>query len=384
MNRMPGVRNWVRRKDDRTLCSQIPNLLRGLPISTGTAMNRFMHILLLELAVPLLLCANQPDSLRSLQEKHFKNIRQLTFGGTNAEAYFSFDGGHLIFQSTRPPYECDQMFTMRSDGSNQTLVSTGKGRTTCGYFFPGGKRILYASTHGHSPLCPPRPDKSKGYVWGVFNDYDIYSANADGTNPKILAASSGYDAEATISPRGDKIVFTSTRDGDLELYTMNLDGSHVKRLTNSIGYDGGAFFSWSGRRIVYRGYHPTAPAEVSEYRSYLAEQLVKPGKMEIYVCDADGSNNKQLTNNGNANFAPFFLPGDKKIIFASNMKDPGGRYFDLFVINVDGSGLEQITFGGHFNAFPMLSPDGKDIVFVSDRNAKGNYEFNVFIADWVD
>ncbi|HTY38808.1 MAG TPA: hypothetical protein VMH23_16935 [Bacteroidota bacterium] len=317
-------------------------------------------------------------------EKHLKNIRQLTFGGTNAEAYFSFDGKQLIFQSTRSPYSCDQMFTMSVDGSAQKLVSTGKGRTTCGYFFPGDKRILFASTHGHGSDCPPSPDKSKGYVWGVFNDYDIYAANADGSDLKILAASPGYDAEATVSPKGDKIVFTSSRDGDLELYTMDLDGSHVTRITHQLGYDGGAFFSWSGKKIVFRGYHPTKEDEVTEYKSLLSEQLVKPGKMEIFVCDADGKNQKQLTHNNAANFAPFFFPGDRKIIFASNMKDPGGRFFDLYAMNADGSGLEQITSAGNFNAFPIFSGDGKKIAFVSDRNAKGRYEFNVFVADWVE
>jgi TolB protein len=347
-------------------------------------MIRLSGALFLALVLTLSVHADGPDSLLSPREKHLRNIRQLTFGGTNAEAYFSFDGQRLIFQSTRAPYECDQMFTMKVDGSSQELVSTGKGRTTCGYFFPGGKKILYASTHGHSDLCPPKPDKSKGYVWGVFNDYDIYVANADGSNLKVLSASPGYDAEATISPKGDKIVFTSSRDGDLELYTMNVDGTGIRRITNSLGYDGGAFFSWSGKKIVYRGYHPTEDAEIQEYKNLLSEQLVKPGKMEIYTCDANGKNNRQLTNNGKANFAPFFLPGDKKIIFASNMNDPKGRYFDMFLINADGTGLEQITFGGHFNAFSVFSKDGKKIVFVSDRNAKGTYEFNVFTADWVN
>jgi TolB protein len=349
----------------------------------GLEMKRLSVCLLFLVVLTISAFANGPDSLWNPKERHLRNIRQLTFGGTNAEAYFSFDTQRLIFQSTRSPFDCDQMFTMNIDGSKQTLVSTGKGRTTCGYFFPGDKKILYASTHGHGDLCPPRPDKSKGYVWGIFNDYDIYISNADGSDLKVLSASPGYDAEATISPKGDKIVFTSTRDGDLELYTMNLDGSGVKRITHSLGYDGGAFFSWSGKKIVYRGYHPTDSVEVKEYKSLLADQLVKPGKMEIFTCDADGKNNRRLTNNGNANFAPFFLPGDKQIIFASNMEDPGGRFFDLFLINADGSGLEQITFGGHFNAFATVSRDGKKIVFVSDRNAKGNYEFNVFVADWV-
>ena len=347
-------------------------------------MNRILAVAISFVAGVSIVRGNGADSLRHPDERHLKNVRQLTFGGTNAEAYFSFDGKKLIFQSTRPPYACDQIFTMNIDGSDQKLVSTGKGRTTCAYYLPGDKRILFGSTHAHGADCPPSPDKSKGYVWGVFNDYDVFVANADGSNLKPLAASSGYDAEATVSPKGDKIVFTSSRDGDLELYTMNLDGSDVRRITHSLGYDGGAFFSWDGKKIVYRGGHPALPSEVSEYRMLLREQLVKPGKMEIFTCDADGKNQKQLTRNNAANFAPFFFPDNERVIFSSNVNDPGGRFFDLFVMKSDGSGLERITYGGHFNSFSMFSPDGKKIVFVSDRNAKARYEFNVFIADWVE
>ncbi len=324
------------------------------------------------------------DSLRDAKEVHLRNIRQLTFGGTNAEAYFSSDDSKLIFQSTRPPYDCDQIFTMTLDGKNQTLVSTGKGRTTCAYYFPGDTAILYASTHLWDAACPPQPDKSKGYVWGVFDAYDILMADPDGSNVRALFATKGYDAEATISPKGDRIVFTSSKDGDLELYTMNLDGSDVRRVTNKIGYDGGAFFSWDGKHIVFRADHPTDPAEVKEYKELLAEQLVKPGRMEIFIVDADGGNLKQLTHNGAANFAPFFHPDNKRIIFASNMHNPRGRFFDLFMMNVDGTDLKQITFGDHFNSFPMFTRDGKHVVFVSDRNAKDRYEFNVFLADWVE
>jgi TolB protein len=347
-------------------------------------MSQIGRSLLLIVCLTSTLLAAGADSLRNPSERHLRNIRQLTFGGTNAEAYFSFDGQKIIFQSTRAPYSCDQMFTMNIDGSRQKLVSLGKGRTTCGYFFPGDKRILYASTHGHGDNCPPSPDKSKGYVWGVFNDYDIFVSNADGSGLNVLSASPGYDAEATISPKGDRIVFTSSRDGDLELYTMNLDGSNVQRVTYDLGYDGGAFISWNGKKIVYRGHHPKDSAEVSEYKMLLAEQLVKPVKMEIFTCDIDGKNQRQLTHNGNANFAPFFFPDDKRIIFSSNMKDPRGRYFDLYMMKSDGSGLEQVTFGEHFNAFPMFTKDGKKIIFVSDRNAKGRYEFNIFVADWVN
>jgi TolB protein len=324
------------------------------------------------------------DSLHHGAEKHFRNIRQLTFGGTNAEAYFSFDGKRLSFQSTRDPYHCDQIFTMNIDGSNQQLVSTGNGTTTCSYFYPDGKQILFGSTHGERAECYPRPDKSKGYVWGVYNAYDIYVVSADGKNPRPLFSSPGYDAEATISPKGDRIVFTSTRDGDLELYTMDLNGKNVRRVTNELGYDGGAFFSSDGKRLVYRANHPKDSAEVAEYKSLLAEQLVKPTHMEIFVSDVDGTNRSQLTRNGAANFAPYFLPDDKKIIYASNIGDPKGRMFQLYMMNSDGTAQEQVTYSGSFNAFPMLSPDGKNVVFVSDRNAKGRYEFNVFIAEWIN
>ncbi|MCI0705875.1 MAG: hypothetical protein L0Y80_00135 [Ignavibacteriae bacterium] len=328
--------------------------------------------------------ATNDDPLRHPQEKHLRNIRQLTFGGTNAEAYFSFDEKMLIFQTTREPYGCDQIFTMNIDGSDQRLVSTGKGITTCAYFFPDGKSILYASSHATHPDCYPRPDKSKGYVWGVWNDYEICTANADGSDPEVLASSSGYDAEATISPVGDRIIFTSSRDGDLELYTMNLDGSDVKRITNSIGYDGGANFSWDGKQIVWRAYSPTTDSAIAEYKALLGEQLVRPTRMELFVANADGSNKKQLTNTGSANFAPIFHPDNHRIIYSSNVTDPKGRTFNLYIVDKDGRNREQITFGGSFNSFPMFTRDGTRVVFVSDRNAKGRYEFNVFIADWVE
>ncbi|HWP82039.1 MAG TPA: hypothetical protein VNN76_05240 [Bacteroidota bacterium] len=323
------------------------------------------------------------EPLRFPRETHLRNIRQLTFGGTNAEAYFSFDESMLVFQSTREPYQCDQIFVMNLDGSNQKLASTGKGITTCAYFFPDNKTILYASSHATHPTCYPRPDKSKGYVWGVWNDYEIYTSGIDGSNLRLLASSPGYDAEATVSPTGDRIVFTSSRDGDLELYTMNLNGSDVKRITFSIGYDGGANFSWDGKRIVYRAYHPKDSLEIHEYKSLLAEQLVRPSKMEIFLCNADGSNRRQLTANGAANFAPIFHPDNKRIIFSSNMNEPRGRNFDLYIMNDDGSNLTRITYGG-FNSFPMFTRNGKTLVFVSDRNAKARYEFNIFLAEWLD
>lgn len=316
------------------------------------------------------------------QEAHFSNLKQLTFGGLNAEAYFSVDGSKLIYQSAKGGYRCDRMFTMDADGSHDTLVSTGTGRTTCGYFFPDGKRIIYASTHLGSSDCLPDPDRSKGYVWAVFNTYDIFSANPDGSDLRRLTTTDGYDAEGTISPDGKTILFTSARDGDLELYTMNADGTNQKRLTYEKGYDGGAFFSADGKHIVYRAHRPKTPEDQKEGEELLARQLVKPTNMEIFVMDADGSNKHQVTNNGAANFAPFFTPDGKRIIFSSNVHDTLGWNFDLYLIDVDGKNLEQVTFADSFDGFPMFTADGKKLVFASGRNATQRREINIFIADW--
>jgi Tol biopolymer transport system component len=318
------------------------------------------------------------------EERRLANIRKQTSvpGAENAEAYLSFDQKKLIFQSTRPPYDCDQMFTMNLDGSELKLVSTGKGRVTCGYFFPDGKRILYSSTHEAGAACPPRADMSKGYVWALYKGFDIYSARADGSDLKPLTRTPGYDAEATMAPNGKRIVFTSVRDGDLDIYSMNLNGSDVKRLTTEKGYDGGPFYSPDSKQIVYRAHHPKEPKDLERYEKLLAEGLIEPKALEIMVMNADGSNKRQITSNGKANFAPFFLPSGKQIIFSSNLADPKGRNFDLFVVNLDGSGLERITFNDTFDGFPMFTKNGKQLVFCSNRHGSKTGETNVFLADW--
>jgi len=324
------------------------------------------------------------DPLRLPEEKHLRNIRQLTDGGENAEAYFSSDGKKLIFQSTRDGRPCDQIYTMNIDGSDVKMVSTGKGRTTCSYFYPNGKRITYSSTHLASPECPPKPDYSKGYVWAIYPGYDIFSAAPDGSDMKQITNTPGYDAESVISPNGKKIAFTSVRDGDLDIYTMDVDGKNVKRLTTEIGYDGGPFWSYDSQWIVFRAYHPKTQKEIGEYEALLKENLIRPTTLEIWIMKADGTGKRQVTNNGKANFAPYFFPDGKRVIFASNMADPKGRDFDLYSINVDGSGLERITYNPTFDGFPMFSPDGKKLVFASNRNDKIQGETNVFIADWVE
>jgi Tol biopolymer transport system component len=328
--------------------------------------------------------ASSDNQLALPTEKHLRNLKQLTFGGENAEAYFSADGKQLIFQSTRDGRGCDQIYTMNVDGSNVKMISNGDGRTTCSYFFPNAKRILYSSTHLGDKQCPPRPDFSKGYVWAVYPSFDIFTANPDGSDLKQLTTSPGYDAETTITLDGKKLVFTSMRDGDLDIYSMDADGKNVRRLTNELGYDGGPFWSYDGKQIVYRAHHPKTDQQKTDYIDLLKQNLIRPTTLEIWVMNADGSNKRQVTSNGKANFGPYFFPDGRRIIFASNMDDPRGRNFDLYKINADGTGLERITFNETFDGFPMLSPDGKKLVFASNRNAKAQGETNVFIADWVE
>jgi TolB protein len=328
--------------------------------------------------------ASGDDPLRLPEEKHMRNIRQLSFGGENAEAYFSADGKKLIFQSTRDGIGCDQIYEMNADGSGLKMLSTGKGRTTCSYYFPNGKRIIYSSTHLASPDCPPKPDFSRGYVWAIYPSYDIFSAAPDGSDLKNITSTKGYDAEATISPNGKRIAFTSTRSGDLDIYTMDLDGKNVKRLTDEIGYDGGPFWSYDSQWIVYRAHHPKTEKDVKDYQDLLKDNLIRPTTLEIWVMKADGTGKRKITSNGKANFAPYFFPNGRRIIFSSNMHDPRGRDFDLYAVNIDGTGLERLTFNSTFDGFPMFSPDGKKLVFASNRNAKTQGDTNVFIADWVE
>jgi len=316
---------------------------------------------------------------QSPDEHHLANIKQLTFGGDNAEAYFSRDGKRLIFQSTRNGRTCDQQYVMNVDGSGVKRVSTGGGKTTCGYFYDGDRKIFFGSTHAADTACPAKPDPSKGYVWGL-DPYDIYTANPDGSGLKRLTHFGVYTAEGTLSPDGRTIVFTSLKDGDLDIYTMNVDGTHMKRLTFQKGYDGGPFFSHDGTKIVYRAWHPTDTA-LTNYESLLKQRLVRPNRMEIWVMNADGSGQHQITNLGGANFAPYFTPDDRRIIFSSNYKNPHSRNFELYLVNPDGTGLEQVTSNPEFDGFPMFSPDGKKLIWASGRIVKEG-GLNLFIADW--
>jgi tricorn protease-like protein len=334
---------------------------------------------------------SKTDTLIYPEEKHFKSMRQITFGGDNAEAYWSFDDKQLVFQSNFKDWgmECDQMFLMNAEDSfkdkKPPMISTGKGRTTCAYFLPDNKHFVYASTHLEDDACPEVPLRKNGkYVWPVYNSFDIFVADLEGNITAQLTNEPGYDAEATVSPKGDKIVFTSTRSGDLELYTMNIDGSNVKQITNQLGYDGGAFFSPDGSKLIFRSSRPKTESEIKAYKEMLAQGLVQPTDMELYICNADGTELRQLTNLGNANWSPFFHPSGEKILFSSNFEAERGFPFNLYMIDLDGKNLERITHGETFDAFPVFSNDGKYLVFSSNRNNGGGRDTNLFIAEWQD
>ena len=339
--------------------------------------------------------APKPSEMKDLvysDEKHFKNVRQLTFGGDNAEAYFGYDNEHIVFQRTNKAegLMCDQIFfgKLPEEGEEfvYNMVSTGKGRTTCAYIMPDKQHVLYASTHLGGEDCPPVPDRKvlKKYVWPIYDSYDIFVSDLTGKVTKQLTKEPGYDGEATISPKGDKIVFTSIRNGDLDLYLLDIDGSNVKQITTDLGYDGGAWFSPDGTQIVWRASRPKNDAEASEYKELLKQGLVMPTNMEVFVANVDGSNVRQVTNLGKANWAPNFMPDGKRIIFASNHEYERGFPFNMYIINIDGTGLKKISHDGGFDAFPMFSPDGKKIIFSSNRNNGGTHDTNLFIADWVE
>lgn len=333
------------------------------------------------------------DTLRYEKEVHLKNIRQLTFGGDNAEAYWSFDDKKVVFQATNKMWgaECDQIYYFdlekweRKSGA-PPILSTGRGRTTCSYFMPGNKSIVYASTHEAFASCPHVPERRADgkYIWPIYETFDIYHSDLKGNIIKKLTETPGYDAEATVSPKGDKIVFTSMRSGDLELFTMNVDGSNVRQVTNELGYDGGAFFSPDGSKLIFRASRPKTDEDIAVYKELLALGQVMPTNMELYVCNVDGSDLRQITNLGKANWAPFFHPKGDKVIFSSNHAAPRGYQFNLYMINLDGTGLTQITFDKVFDSFPMFSFDGKKLIFASNRNNGGTRDTNLFIADWVD
>jgi Tol biopolymer transport system component len=313
-------------------------------------------------------------------ERHLGPLTQLTFGGENAEAYWSRDGRWITFQSTRDGRRCDQQYVMRADGAQLRRVSVG-GKTTCGFFYDGDRRLIFAATHHADTACPPRPSAQLGYVWPL-DPYDIYTVARDGTDLRRLTDYGVYTAEGVVSPDGKKIVFTSLKDGDLDIYTMNIDGTDVRRLTNTPGYDGGPWWSPDGTQIVYRAHHPKDPAELARYRTLLSQGVIRPSEVELFVMNADGSDQRQITRLGGANFGPSWTPDGRRIIFSSNHQNPRSRNFDLFLVDRDGGNLEQVTFDPEFDGFPMFSPDGTTLLWASNRGGAVVGETNLYVAPW--
>jgi TolB protein len=368
-------------------------------------MKKLVWVLLIPVFLPLILISFKKgnpnmnrefqvgkDTLLYAEEKHFSHIRQLTYGGTNAEAYFSYDGKWLIFQRTNPAegISCDQIFIGKipeqaGEKFNYRMISSGKGRTTCGFFTRDGKHVIYASTFLAGDSCPPVPDreKLKRYIWPVYAGYDIFMADLNGNIVKRLTDTPGYDAEATLSPDGNQMIFTSDRDGDLDLYMMDMRTFKVKRITHTLGYDGGAWFSPDGSKIIWRASRPKTQEEVADYLNLLKQGLVAPTQMEVWIANADGSDPRQITHYGQANWAPNFIPGSDKIIFCSNHEYPRGFPFNMYILNPDGTGLEKISRDNGFDAFPMFTADGGKIAFSSNRNNGGSRDINIFIADWI-
>lgn len=348
---------------------------------------RFSSWLMPALALALAAASSAAPRAHSVpadpRERHFADVRQLTSEGSNAEAYFSPDGRWLTFQSSRGPHSCDQIYRMNVESGQVEKVSGDVGRTTCSYFIPGTDRVVYASTRSGGDACPPRPDHSKGYVWPLFDTFDLYTSRVDGSDLRPITSVKGYDAEATASPDGSRLVFTSTRNGDLDLYTCRPDGSDTRQLTTKVGYDGGAFFSPNGQQLVYRSFHPRTVTELATYRSLLKQGLFKPTWLEIMMMDVGGTNQHAVTNLGAASFCPFFFPDGKRIIFASNHQASKQRQFDLWAVNTDGTDLERVTYQNDFDAFPMFSPDGKYIVWGSNRSKRGPHQTDIYIARWL-
>ena len=343
--------------------------------------------------VPANAAISPGDTLHYPDERHFKNLIQLTNGGDNAEAYFSYDGSMIVYQRTDPKQGilCDQIFMGKvpkdsTEKFSPTRISSGKGRTTCPFFTKDNKHIIYASTHLASSECPPVPDRSvmKRYIWPIYDSYDIFMADLKGNIVKQLTNTPGYDAEATMSPDGRTMLFTSMRDGDLDLYTMDIKSGKTKRITSELGYDGGAWFSPDGKKIIWRASRPANEAEKADYLDLLSKGLVAPTNMEVYVANADGSNASQVTKLGQANWAPNFLPDSKRIIFCSNHEYKRGFPFNMYVLDEDGTNMEKISRDKGFDAFPMFSPNGRRLVFCSNRNNGGTRDTNIFVADWLE
>jgi len=315
-------------------------------------------------------------------EDHLTKIKQLTREGENKKASFAPNNEKIIFQAMRDNLRCDAIYSMKRDGSEINLLSSGKGIAVSAKIAPDNESIIYSSTHKVDYQCPQRPEFSLDYVWSLYRDYDVFVSDSFGGSTKRLTRTEDYDGNASYSPTGNRVVFTSNRSGDLELYLMNSDGSNVKQLTKAVGYDGDAVFSPDGKYIVWRASRPKGN-DLDEYRYQLSQGLLRAGKFELFLLKLGSKRAVRLTNNGATNFSPSFDPQSSKVIFSSNMSQDDGLNYDLYTVDIKTRKLERITYYSGFDGYPVFSSDGKKLLFTSSRNFRYKAETNIFTVDWV-
>ena len=321
---------------------------------------------------------------QSIEGKYLANVRQLTSGFVKAgEGYFSPDGGTIVFQAVPQDYPFYQIYRQKADGGQPRLISTGRGKTTCSYFSPDGKKLIYASSHLDPHLDQAeaaerkrqaeeaRAGTRRRYQWDFDPYMDIFECDTKGMALRRLTSSEGYDAEGAYSPDGKRIAFCSSRDGDPDIYIMNADGSGVRQLTNSPGYDGGPFISPDGRWVVFRS------------------DRKKEGFLQIHVVGVDGGNDTALTDINGVNWAPYWHPTKPYIIWTgADHSDPKARpNYDLWLMRYSVEGgkiapgqITRITDHPAADVLPVFSPDGKKLMWTSNRT--DDHSSQLFIADF--
>jgi Tol biopolymer transport system component len=306
-------------------------------------------------------------------EGHLTEVHQLTFGGENGATRWSWRGDQVALQARADARACAHLSRVTlTDPPGRFPLGEGESPS----FLPGDRDLVYAA----SPSCARHPYRAEGLALDA--GLDVFRAKADGSSPTRLTASPGYDAEPSVCGKTGAIVFTSMREGDLDLYRMDADGGHVERLTATTGYDGGAVFDADCAHIAWHAWHPKGKA-LDEYRKQLAENLIRPTTLELWIANADGTDARQVTYLDARSWAPSWYPSEARLLFASTFGGESARDVDLWAIDLDGTNLERVTTAPGVDDAPAFSPDGKSIAFTSTRATElGKTDTNVFVARW--
>jgi len=334
------------------------------------------------------------DHLIEKGEAHFKHLWQVTSGGENTRPRWSPDGDQIAYQFSNLALgiECDLVRVQDLDTGRLDRVSSGNGVSNVGGYLKGGRQVIFASTHAIQSDCPAPPDQALGHVRSLDPAYDLYVVDLDSHDSRVVVDDAGHDAQASVSPGGDRIVFCSLRSGDAELWSCDSNGGELRQLTRSPGHEADPQWSADGSRIVFAAtdFDPLREdAHLGKYRDQLARWSAAPGSMKIEVMAADGAERRTVTAPGKANWDPCFTPDGQRIVFVSNHHGEGQHptSYDLFLVDLDGSNLERVTYfdegiGRQFDGFPSFSADGRYLAFSSNRGAGQIGETNVFVAEW--